>query len=271
MFPEEVDSYDPYIVREALNNCIAHQDYTLGGKINVVESEDTVLLFSNMGSFIPGTIENVIRSDAPESRYRNSFLAHAMVNLNMIDTIGSGIKHMFTIQRKKFFPLPEYSFTDNLVKVAITGKIVDMNYARKLAQMPNLALGDIMLLDKVQKRQVLEDTDIKRLRRKKLIEGRKPNLHISSRVAGKTDQKVDYMKMKGIDDSYCRKIIVDYLLKFSEGMKSDFEKVLLDKLPDILDEQKKKNKIKNALQDLRKAGVISAMGRKWRISKEGMI
>ncbi len=91
LFPDEVDSYDPYIVREALNNCIAHQDYTLGGKINVVESEDSVLVFSNMGSFIPGTIENVIASDAPESRYRNSFLANAMVNLNMIDTIGSGV------------------------------------------------------------------------------------------------------------------------------------------------------------------------------------
>ncbi len=271
LFPEEVDSYDPYIVREALNNCIAHQDYTLGGKINVVESEDSVLLFSNMGSFIPGSIENVIRSNAPESRYRNSFLAHAMVNLNMIDTIGSGIKRMFTIQRKKFFPLPEYSFTDNLVKVAITGKIVDMNYARKLAQVPSLALEEIMLLDKVQKCKMLSDTEIKRLRKRKLIEGRKPNLHISSRVAGKTDQKVDYMKMKGIDDSYCKKIIVDYLLQFSEGMKSDFEKVLLDKLPDILDEQKKKNKIKNALQDLRKSGVIMAIGRKWRMSKKEMV
>jgi ATP-dependent DNA helicase RecG len=271
LFPEEVDSYDPYIVREALNNCIAHQDYTLGGKINVVESEDSVLLFSNMGSFIPGSIENVIRSNAPESRYRNSFLAHAMVNLNMIDTIGSGIKRMFTIQRKKFFPLPEYSFTDNLVKVAITGKIVDMNYARKLAQVPSLALEDILLLDKVQKCKILSDTEIKRLRKRKLIEGRKPNLHISSRVAGKTDQKVDYMKMKGIDDSYCKKIIVDYLLQFSEGMKSDFEKVLLDKLPDILDEQKKKNKIKNALQDLRKSGVIRAIGRKWRMSKKEMV
>ena len=25
LFPDEVDSYDPYIIREALNNCIAHQ------------------------------------------------------------------------------------------------------------------------------------------------------------------------------------------------------------------------------------------------------
>jgi len=37
IFPEEVDSYDPFIIRESLNNAIAHQDYTLGGKINVVE------------------------------------------------------------------------------------------------------------------------------------------------------------------------------------------------------------------------------------------
>jgi ATP-dependent DNA helicase RecG len=239
----------------------------LGGKINVVESEDSVLLFSNMGSFIPGTIENVIRADAPESKYRNSFLAHAMVNLNMIDTIGSGIKRMFTIQRKKFFPLPEYSLTDNQVKVTITGKILDMKYARKLAQMPTLALEDIMLLDKIQKRQVLEGEDIKRLRQKKLIEGRKPNLHISSGVADKTDQKVDYMKMKGIDDAYCKKIIVDYLGEFYEGKREDFENLLVDKLPDILDEQQKKDKIKNLLQALRKSGVISCLGKRWQMSK----
>jgi len=29
LFPEEVDTYDPYVIREALNNCIAHQDYEL--------------------------------------------------------------------------------------------------------------------------------------------------------------------------------------------------------------------------------------------------
>ena len=34
--------------------------------------------------------------DAPPEVYPNRFLAEAMVNLNMIDTIGSGIKRMFT-------------------------------------------------------------------------------------------------------------------------------------------------------------------------------
>ncbi|WP_211182230.1 RNA-binding domain-containing protein [Advenella sp. EE-W14] len=113
LFPEEVEQYDPYIIREALNNAIAHQDYELGGKITLVEFEDGRLCFSNVGQFIPGSVESVIQTDAPESRYRNRFLTDAMVNLNMIDTIGSGIRKMFLIQKKRFFPLPEYDLKNS--------------------------------------------------------------------------------------------------------------------------------------------------------------
>ncbi len=267
LFPDEVDSYDPYIIREALNNCIAHQDYTLGGKINVIESEESLLIFSNMGAFIPQSVENVIIADAPEPQYRNRFLSNAMVSLSMIDTIGSGIKRMFNIQKKKFFPLPEYTLTNEQVKVVITGKVLDINYARKLAQMPALSLNEIMMLDKVQKHNPLNNAEIRQLRQQKLIEGRRPNFHISSQVAGKTGQKGDYIKMRGIDDEYCKKIILDYLHEFSAGKKADFEKILLDKLPDVLDEQQKKNKVKNNLQVLRRSGVICNEGKTWKMSK----
>ncbi len=50
----------------------------------------------------------------------------------------------------------------------------------------------------------ISDLQIKQLRQKKLIEGRRPNFHISSRIAKKTGQKDDYMKMRGIDDDYCK-------------------------------------------------------------------
>lgn len=106
LFPDEVMKYDNYVIREALHNCIAHQDYSLRERINVVETPDS-LLFSNGGAFIPQTIENVIEKDAPQRYYRNTFLCTAMVNLNMIDTIGSGIKRMFVCQRKRLFPLPD--------------------------------------------------------------------------------------------------------------------------------------------------------------------
>jgi len=35
-----------------------------------------------------------------------------MVNLNVIDTIGSGIKKMFTKQKERFFPMPDYDISD---------------------------------------------------------------------------------------------------------------------------------------------------------------
>lgn len=70
LFPDEVDTYEPYVIREALNNAVAHQDYTISGQITLVEFEDKIV-FSNRGSFIPGNIENVLKSDSPEENYRN--------------------------------------------------------------------------------------------------------------------------------------------------------------------------------------------------------
>ncbi len=267
LFPDEVDQYDPYIIREALNNCVAHQDYSLGGKINVVEHEDGKLTFVNSGTFIPESIEKVIEADAPETNYRNPFLANAMVNLNMIDTIGSGIKKMFVIQKNKYFPLPDYDFSNEKIKVQITGKVVDVNYARKLAELKELSLQEIMLLDKVAKNKPITNEDVRFLKLKKLIEGRKPNYHVSSSIANVTGEKADYIKQRGIDDTYCQKIILDYLSKFNQGRKSDFEQILLDKLPDVLDIEQKKNKVKNNLQTLRKQGKIFPDGKVWKMSK----
>ncbi|MBV5323657.1 putative DNA binding domain-containing protein, partial [bacterium] len=36
LFPVPVSQYDSWVIREALHNCIAHQDYRMGGKVNVV-------------------------------------------------------------------------------------------------------------------------------------------------------------------------------------------------------------------------------------------
>lgn len=165
LFPDEVDTYEPFVIREAVNNCIAHQDYSLGGRINVIEGED-FLIFTNYGSFIPGSVEKVIKDDAPEEKYRNKFLATAMVNLNMVDTIGSGIKKMFNFQRARFFPLPEYDFSENRVKVTVIGKVLDMDYASVLARDSELTLEEIMMLDKVQKRKLITSEEVGHLKRK---------------------------------------------------------------------------------------------------------
>lgn len=267
LFPEEVDQYDPYIIREALNNAIAHQDYNLAGKITVVEFEDGRLCFSNLGRFIPKTVESVIQANAPEIRYRNRFLVDAMVGLNMIDTIGSGIRKMFYIQKKRFFPLPEYELADDRVQVTITGRVVDIAYAKKLAAYPDLTLEDILLLDRVQKRKPITDEQAKHLKVQGLIEGRKPNYHISEQLADHSGERAQYIRNRAFDDQYYKKQILEYLEVYKEAKRLDIDMLILDKLPDILDEKQKSNKVKNLLQAMRRAGLIDLDGRTWRMSK----
>lgn len=264
LFPDEVEQYEPYLIREALNNALAHQDYEKGGHVVVVENESDSLVFANEGEFLPGSVEQVIRADAPSTHYRNKLLVEAMVNLKLIDTIGSGIKKMFSLQKNKFFPLPEYDLSSNRITVAIYGKVLDLNYALKLAQMPNLTLEQIILLDKVQKKKDLTSEEAKEMKKHKLIEGRKPNYHISENVAAQTEQAVDYMKQLGADTEYCRNTILTSLKKFNSMSRREFEDILLPKISEQLSETQKKDRVKNILQALRGEGKIEFLnGKKW--------
>ena len=271
LFPHEVTQYDPWVMRETLHNCIAHQDYTMGGRINVVETPDT-LLFTNLGSFIPGSVEEMIRSDAPPEIYRNPFLAHAMVNLNMIDTIGSGIKRMFTRQRERSFPMPDYELGDpKKVAVRLTGQVLDENYTQLLLSQTELDLMDVIALDKVQKSRPLDEESFARLKARKLIEGRRPNLFVSAKIAAATGDKAAYIKNRAFDKQHYKDMVVAYLEKFGEATRADLDELLLEKLSDALDGKQKKGVVTNLLQDMKMAGLIVPDGAtrwaKWRLSK----
>jgi len=257
--PEEVDRYEPYSIREAINNCIAHQDYTKGGRINVIETDDQ-LIFTNYGSFIPGSVEKVIREDAPEEFYRNRFLATAMVNLKMVDTIGSGIRKIFNFQRERFFPMPDYDLSDNKVKVTLIGKTLDLKYATVLAQNQDLTLEEIIMLDKVQKKKKLLEAEEKYLKQHKLIEGRKPNYFISIDVAQKTGQKALYTKNKAFDKTYYFDLIEKAIEQHNHIDRKVVDELLWDRLPEWMNVEKKKNKITSLLTELRKSKRIKNAG-----------
>lgn len=259
LFPEEVNQYEPYTIREALNNCIAHQDYTKHGLINVIEMDDQ-LIFTNLGSFIPGSVEKVVKDDAPEEHYRNRFLATAMFNLKMVDTAGGGIRKMFNYQRARFFPMPDYDLSDGKVKVTISGKILDMEYARLLARNKELGLEEIMMLDKVQKKQPLTEFEAKHLKGKKLIEGRKPNYYISIKIAQRTGQRASYSRNKAFDKAYYLDLIIKAIREHKSMARNDVDDLLWDKLPDWMSEKQKKTKINNLLSELRKDKKIENKG-----------
>ena len=271
LLPIEVAKYDQKIVLEALHNCIAHQDYTRNARIIVTEKLDR-LIFENEGGFFEGAPGDYIEGNKIPRRYRNPFLAQAMAELNMIDTMGYGIHAIHVGQARRYFPMPDYDLSEpHAVKMTIYGSVVDPAYSRMLIRKTDLSLDEILALDRVQKRLPLSDPMIKRLRRNGLIEGRKPNFHVSASVAGATASKADYIRTRAQDDDYYAKLIVDYLSKFGGASRKEIDDLLLDKLSSALSQVQKKNKIGNIISKLRIGGVIHNAGSRaapeWRLRK----
>ena len=176
MVQKKVLQYHPWVIREALHNCIAHQDYLLRGQIVVVEQPHQVSL-TNAGEFRPRTIETVIRENAPRRRYRNRFLVNAMAELGLVDREGGGIKRMFDRQRKRGFPMPDYDLSKrDAVTVHISGRITDEDYSDFLVTHPELDLESVMLVDHLQKGKDIGPEGHQHLAAAGLEEGRYPNL-----------------------------------------------------------------------------------------------
>ncbi|MES2458683.1 MAG: RNA-binding domain-containing protein [Bacteroidota bacterium] len=268
MLSTEVNKYETKVILEALNNCIAHQDYGHHSRIILTEQINK-LIFSNAGGFFEGNAEDYTSGDKTPKKYRNRWLAEAMVNLNMIDTMGYGIYRMYIEQRKRFFPLPDYTkSTSDHVVLEIYGHTIDENYSKLLIEKKDdLNLTEVILLDKVQKSLPIMDDAVKLLKKKGLIEGRKGLYHISSAVASATGMESEYIKVKGIEDDYCKKLIKNYIEKFKAGKRADFENLLDDKLAGLLTPKQKKDKVKNLLQAMKRDEIIYLQGNEWRLKQ----
>lgn len=262
LFPQEISQYDPWVIREALHNCIAHQDYGLRGRIEIVETPENVIL-TNVGSFLPGDVRTVIQQDAPLEIYRNPFLAEAMVNLNMIDTQGGGIKRMFQHQIRRYFPLPDYDLSNpERVMVKIPGNILDEQYTRILMERSHLDIQKVMLLDKIQKRIPITREDHQELKSLGLVEGRYPNIIIAGSIAELTGQTARHIRQRGFNDQYYLDLILALLREHEPVSRRDIDNLLIDKLPEVMNEKQKSSKVHNLLSELVRRGQIRNIGPK---------
>lgn len=260
LFPEEVDRYDADLVRELINNAIAHQDFRRRGRVSIDEFEDR-LEVTNEGAFIPETVEAVLAPGYHPPYYRNQFLCDAMVNLYMIDTNAMGIPRMYEIQRRRCFPLPSYDLSDpTRVRVTIFGSILDPNYTRLLHAEEALDLRTVFLLDKIQKGEPIAKEDAARLRENNLVEGRYPKLYVSRKIAALVGQEPRYVQNRGLDVRVCRELILNALKTCEAFTKQELLEVLAPALPAILDKEQKRRKVENLLQRMKREGLIEKVG-----------
>lgn len=274
LFPDTMKQYDEYTIREVMHNAIAHQDYTLQQRIVFVESPDQ-LYYGNGGSFIPGTVENALEHRGPQLHYRNECLCRGMVNFNMIDTVGRGIRKIYTEQRNRFFPMPDYDIDNEhrTVGVTIYGKMIDEKYTELLKHDNTLSLRECLWLDAIQKHRPITKDAAKVLHEKKLVEGRYPNLTISLDVAKLTNQIGLYTKEQGLTKETLTKLTLQ--LAHNAGLdgfkRMDAFEVLEHALPAGERKQTKLRAIGRLLTSLARQGLLMRDNHRksWLITDKG--
>ena len=266
LFPDTMKQYDDYTIREALHNCIAHQDYTMQQRINFVENP-TYLYYSNAGSFIPGTLENALTNEEPQAYFRNECLCRAMVDFNMIDTVSRGIKKMFNEQWRRHFPMPDYEIdaAKKKVVVRIYGNEINKRYTDLLKTDNTLSLWDCISLDAVQKGRFIHEDVAKDLLNRGLIEGDAPNYTISLGVAKATRQLQGYTKQKGLDKDKIKQMVLQYLKNAgSDGAKRDgIYEYIKDVMPSNKTEEQKLRSLGDLLKVMKAEELIRTDGRNW--------
>lgn len=250
LIQREVEKYDQSSVLEAIHNCIAHQDYSKYSRISVIEYPDK-LEFTSVGSFFEGDPDDYALEGHVPRHYRNPSLVHAMTQLNMIDHLGYGIERMNRSQASRYLPLPDYDLNNpGEVKLTIYGRVVDEGYTKLLMQNSSLPFEDVLALDRVQKDRPISDAAIRRLRSKKLVEGRRPHLRVAASVAKATGTQANYLQARGQSDEYCRALITDYLRRQGLASRPQIDAVVFPALSTELTEEQKRNKVKNLLAQL---------------------
>ena len=277
LIAREVDKYDQKVFLEALHNCIAHQDYFAGKRITIVEKIDK-LIFTNAGNFYDGKAEDyVLDIKSVASKYRNKALVDAMREFGMIDKLGSGVKTMYETQRKKYFPLPTYSYINDFdeTRLEIYGKEIDKKFTEILINKGDMEFYKTIMLDKIQKGRGAEvdEDEARKLAKEKLIEGRRPNYILSMKVAEMLDKKADYINKKGSSPEEIAQKILKLLKTFPNGCKRrDIDVACYHMISTLKNDKQKDKMIQNILTKLKKSEAIVKIGEKsnviWILKKE---
>ncbi len=270
LFPDTMKQYDDYTIREALHNCIAHQDYTLRQRINFVENPG-FLYYANGGTFIPGTLENVLESSDPQRFFRNACLCKAMVHFNMIDTVSRGIKKMFTEQMERRFPMPDYEIDNEKKEVAVRiyGNAINERYTKLLKDNDTLTLHDCISLDAIQKGHRIDEEIAQDLLKRGLIEGEAPNYTISLNVAKASKQLPSYTKVKGLERDKIKQMILQYVQNAgTDGAKREsIMEYLEGTLPHRNTPTQNQTLLKHIFAEMREANLIYLDGKMWYAQK----
>ena len=234
----DIPLFNEDVVREALNNAIAHRSYSIQGEI-VVKQYPSRMVLVNPGGFPHGvTVENLLYV---QSTPRNRLLADVLSKTGLVERSGQGVDNIYLDTLSEGKPAPDYSKTDDFcVTLILSSKIEDAAFSQyvnsiqeSLPDDAKLTVYDVLTLNTIRQtraRQSLDKKIVAKLLNGGYIEQRgktsgtyyilgKEYYELAGRLA-------DYSKITDWDENQTFTMIASFLKNNTSAKMGDFVNLL---------------------------------------------
>ncbi len=256
----EIWAFDEKACREAVNNAVAHRDYSItSASIFILASPDKFSIVSP-GGFLSGISPENILTHAP--KWRNRRIASTMQQTKLVERSGQGMDDIFETSIRQGKGLPDFEGTDDTtVRCNIPARVRDPGFIRFLERVTNeqqiiFSFDELYELEQLRERKILAS-----LRHKEkfftmgIIEkvGKTSGIKymLSHRYYTHQERPGVYTRIKGLNRSSKKQLILEHINKQGQAKRDEF----VDAFPDL-----KSGDISNLLSELKNDGKIRHIG-----------
>ncbi len=234
----DIPFFNKEVIREALNNAVAHRDYRRNSEV-VIKQFPHELHITNPGGFPFGVnLQNLLTVN---STPRNRLLSDVPAKTGIVERSGQGIDKIFYQSLSEAKPEPDYTKSDDFqVELRLSGIVEDKAFALFIRQIQaerkddeKLSVQEIILLNRIRKNENKNEFDaniLKKLEKDGLVERvGKTNSQkfILSKeyfvLSGKPSEYSEDIPIDGVQTSI---IIMKHLQEFGKAKMMDFVNLL---------------------------------------------
>lgn len=249
---QEVLAFNEKACREAVNNAVAHRDYSISGRSIIIHASPKSFAVISPGGF-PNEItpENVL--SAPP-HWRNRLIAEAFDRINLVERSGQGIDNIFEISIRQGKGLPDFNGTNsNTVQINIPAKVKDAEFIKFLEKIINekqaiFSFDEIYELEKLREKKILpilkhKEKFLKLGIIEKVGKTSGTKYILSHRYYSYQEKPGIYTRIKGFSRESKKELILEHIRREGKGKREDF----IDAFPEL-----KPQDLSNLLQELKK-------------------
>jgi ATP-dependent DNA helicase RecG len=225
------------VIRESINNAVAHRDYRLSGETFIKQYPDSMLI-SNPGGFPLGvTKENILRI---VSTPRNRLLADVLAKTGIVERSGQGVDKIFRATLSEGKAAPDYSGSDAFhVELVLPAIVEDVSFAtfleseqRDLPEEQRLSVFEVIALNDIRagKRPEGSPEIVRSLLDRGMIEKRgktRGTFYILSKnyyeISGREGE---YTQSVSWNSLQATQMVMAHFETFPKGKMRDFETIL---------------------------------------------